>query len=237
MYPRKMDAEEFIRIGGRVVREQQTESSGAGHIRVLGLGGGKYDPHIAAKLNSLKSSLKATLTEMGETSPDAQIADALSIIRSGGVPSGPLARAKPASLLAAISRLIFHVEPGRSPSALVTSWMSVDTSASGSGTVTKAVTEGPMTGTGANPAARGAGARVQVPVPSDTKSIASRPKIEAFLQQEKEVAIAYVFSLASSKDPMFKDDEQWQRFIRQELVEFLYAETRRKMTSTGLPAL
>ena len=94
-----------------------------------------------------------------------------------------------------------------------------------------------MTGTGANPAARGAGARVQVPVPSDTKSIASRPKIEAFLQQEKEVAIAYVFSLASSKDPMFKDDEQWQRFIRQELVEFLYAETRRKMTSTGLPAL
>ena len=120
MYPRKMDAEEFIRIGGRVVREQQTESSGAGHIRVLGLGGGKYDPHIAAKLNSLKSSLKATLTEMGETSPDAQIADALSIIRSGGVPSGPLARAKPASLLAAISRLIFHVEPGRSPSALVT---------------------------------------------------------------------------------------------------------------------
>lgn len=245
-YPRMPGTKEFVSLGGRVVSEKQSEEDPLksnvlggrpGLIKVFGLGGaGHYDPEIKNKVSALKMKIAGKVPD-----PDVAIAQAVLQISRGGTAPPPF-KAADQTFLSGLTRLLLHVEPGRSPSALVTSMMALETAAGGGVSMADtATTRNPMAGAlgteskswTAGAQARTVGEQLGYPVPWRGRASASRPAVEAFLEREKQVAIDYVVHVAKRKEAQgtpFKDKADVAKFVQKELHQFLLKEAREKLT-------
>jgi hypothetical protein len=202
---------ESILMGGQWgVAERQTRSRRPGHILVEELG--TY-PEIAGQLTELKA---AGLS-------NADIADAVLALGRGEHPGGIFEqRPELGQKAAEVTRLMFQVEAGRSPSALVTSPMAIETIAGSGGDIEAGVTElHPMSPEGAVAAGRGVGQIVGVPVPTTVKSISTAAKRERMMEMERKAAEAYVYTLIMAQKPLYQTGDQWERFIKHHFRDYL----------------
>src|SRR5262245_1060217 len=112
--PQKPMHGEHVKMGDQVVSQQQMFGQSPGQVKVHGIEAGHYNPDVIASLNRMKA---AGLTP-------AQIRDGIHNLLHNR-PIGPAFASNPAAAkeVAAISRLMFVVEPARSSTAFATSFM------------------------------------------------------------------------------------------------------------------
>jgi hypothetical protein len=166
--------------------ESQTRTTHPGHTFVRGLGAEGTYAEISMNLTEMKSALHVT---------DADLAQAMDRIGSGR-PAGGKFENDPRSrrYLAGVARLFMHVEPGRSPSALLTSLMLIKSTGQGAGGPigTTIDTANPMALEAAGKRARVLGQIANAPIPGARRTSYDRDMVKEFADREREAAAIYI---------------------------------------------
>jgi hypothetical protein len=207
---------EHLDVGGQPLTERQTYSSHPGHIRVEDVG--KYR-EMQAQVALLKSQLGVS---------DGDVIDALERASRGQPAVGKFANDPAARrLITGLSRLLYTVEPSRSPAALVHAVVAGETISMG-GAGAEATTQLPMSGVGVGPAARGADtafAPSGTVIPGRAASLSSQAT-QAYLQTEKDLIINHLITVFTTTT-MFTSGDDLRKKVRQHLMEFIAAEVRK----------
>ncbi len=209
-----------------VAADEQTWSSGPGHVEVKpGRTGvqkiGRY-PDIVRRLEAIKQ-------ETGMS--DVELAQAVqAYMRTGNLPPQMAQNQAYADFFAQFGRLAFNVEPGRSPSALVTTSMLVGLAADKDSKITLADAVdrlNPVAPLGAVQTADALNTELGFPSNRTYRTRAIKSNVDRMMATEVDVMVAWLEAKMSAASPIFNNESELEAFIRRELQDYLATEINR----------
>jgi hypothetical protein len=213
---------EHINMGGQRVSEQfQYQTTAAGTtVNIPGTGGkGDYNPYIAEVMDKIE----------GLGIPGTTVREGVhNLLQGKPLPAAIAQHPMAASQMAAITRLMFVVEPARASHAMATSFMAFESAGQPGTSLRDTVTTGnPMSAVEALKSNRSAHAEAerlaQVPPGKEPRPSKKRRNMDAFLQAQADAVARYLQTPMRAEQPMFTDEATCRVWLEKEFEQHLIA--------------
>jgi hypothetical protein len=212
----RAQSEDLEILPGVVVRERQTRTSSYGHIETYGMGGhNRYRHDVQQRLRDMR---RAGLS-------DSELRDAMFAVMGRRRPDHPVFQGPGGEellrRLAAVTRLVAAVEPGRHPPAHATTFMGWSLLGDSDVTSAQVVTYfNPMSAKGAS------GQATKSRVPEAVRTAAIERDAQKHLRREVWVTVAYIEMLVRTEQLVFSSTADCVRWIREKFKAHLLTRLR-----------